>query len=116
MRCRTSSSGASGVPLPVSKLQLDMQIRMPLRKGRQAGYDIANAEAGRHAHPQEPTKLAALAIAVLCFIERRENRLDASQELTPSLSGHDGARGAREKTHTELRFEVGDEARGLGLR
>src|SRR5580704_110458 len=89
---------------------------MPLREGGETRDDIADPETGRHAHSQEPTKLAALADAMFRLFERRENGFDAGQKLAARLSGHDGACGARQEAHAQFRLEVGNDARDLGLR
>jgi hypothetical protein len=93
-----------------------MKIRVPSRERGQAGDDIANAEAGRHAHPQQASKLAALANAVLRLIESGEDRLHASEKLGACLGWHNCARGSREKPGSQTRLEIGNDARGLGLR
>ena len=62
------------------------------------------------------TKFAALANAVLRLVESGEDRLHASEKLGACLSRHDGARGPREKPGAQVRLEIGNDARGLGLR
>ncbi len=99
----------------IPELKLDMQVRMTLRKRRKARDDIANTEAGRHAHAQQAAQFAALAHAVLCLVQGGENRLDARQELAPRLGGHDRARRARKEPHAKFAFQVGHDSRRLGL-
>ena len=93
-----------------------MEVRMASRERGQAGDDSANAEARRHAHPQQATKLAALANAVLSLIERGKDRLHPCEKLGACVGRHDGARGSREQPGSEVHLEIGDDARGLGLR
>ncbi len=93
-----------------------MELRVSRRERGEAGDDIADAEAGRHAHPQQAPKLAALANAVLRLIESGEDRLHASEKLGTCLGWHDRARGSREKPGSQTRLEIGNDARGLGLR
>jgi hypothetical protein len=93
-----------------------MEVRMAGREREQAGYDGANAEACRHAHPQQSTKFVALANAVLSLIERGKDWLHPCEKLDACLGRHNGARGPRKKPGSEVRLEIGDYARGLGLR
>ena len=58
---------------------------MPLRESGQMGDDVAKAEAGRHAHSQQPAQLAAFANAVLSFVQGCEDGLDPGQKLLERL-------------------------------
>src|SRR6202045_1076429 len=93
-----------------------MEVRVASGERRQARDDGANAEARRHAHSQQATKFAALANAVLRLIKGGEDRLHASEKLGACLGWHDCAGCPREKPGSKVRLEIGDDARGLGLR
>src|ERR1700749_4858015 len=93
-----------------------MQGRVPFRESGESGNDIADTEARRHAHPDEPAQFTALANTVLCLVQTRQDRLDPRQEFASGLGRHDGARGTRQQAGPKLGFEVGDDARGLRLR
>ena len=103
--------------LPViAKLKLDMQVWMPFGECGKAGDDIAHAKAGRHTHPQQAMQFAAVADAMLCFVQCRENGLDPCQELAARLGGHHGPSCSCQQPGAEFGLEVGNNARGLGLR
>src|ERR1700733_2395695 len=89
---------------------------MPLRKRSQAWNDIADTEACRHAHPEQPAQFTALANTVLRLVEGCQNWLDPRQEFCPGFGRYDGARGTRQQFDPKLGLEVRDDAGGLRLR
>jgi hypothetical protein len=101
---------------PVLEKKLDMEVRVARRERGPTGDHSANAEARRHAHPQQATNFAALANALFSLIERGEDRLHPCEKRGARLGGHNGARGSRKQPGAEVALEIGDDARGLGLR
>src|ERR1700676_3127811 len=99
-----------GVPddvmAPVPHLKLDMQIGVALGERSETWNDIADAEAGRHAHPDQPAQFTALADAVLRLVQSRQDWLDPRQEFSPGLGRHHGARSPGQKPGTKLGLEL----------
>jgi hypothetical protein len=76
-----------GVPddvmTPVPHLKLYVQGGVPLGERSEARNDIADAEAGRHAHPDQSAQFTALADTVLGLVQSRQDRLDPRQKFSP---------------------------------
>ena len=105
-----------GILPPVLQQKLHMEVWMSRRERGQAGDGVTNAKTSRHAHPQQAAKFATLANAMLGLIESGEDGLHARKKLRACLGWHGCALASREKPGSQTRLEIGNDARGLGLR
>src|ERR1700732_3566605 len=97
-------------------MQVNVESRMLCCERGKTRDDRVKSKARGHAHPQQSAQITVPANAMFCLIQRREDRLYAREELGARLRRHDCTSTAREQPCAEVRLEIRDDSRRLGLR